>query len=156
MVVSVQAEVLQLSMDMRARIARECRVALEPFRARVVRAMLRVRRGGEGDAGGNVRVQIAVSLGPAGVVRAEARGPGIRSCAQRAIRRITAAVGERLRTEQQELLELLFLVSGAARGSPAASRGGPERGLRGRRPPSTRGANGEAERPNGRIRRAAA
>lgn len=156
MVVTVQAVGLPLSSDTRARIARECRVALEPFRARVVRATLRARRGGEGSARGNVLVQLSVSLGPAGAVRAEARGSLFRSCAETAIRRVAAAVRERLRSEQQELLELLFLVSGPVRAMPAASRVAPERGLRGRRGPSTRVANGKARRSSARLPRAAA
>lgn len=121
MLVTVQAEP-PVSRDERARMVRAVRLALEPFRPRVARATLRVRGAG---AEGKALVQAYVPLGPAGVVRVEARGRGLRACTQAAIRRIAEAVARRLTAERQALLEYLFLASGAtgeARRKGAASR----------------------------------
>lgn len=122
MVVAVRADEVSPSRKESARIARDLRCSLEPFQPRVVRATLRIRRGAEGRADGFSLVQISVPLGPSGVVRAEARGVGIRWCTETAIRRIADAVERRLMLERKQLLEFLFLVNGGAGRRPAASR----------------------------------
>lgn len=122
MVVTVRSDEGSLSREENARIAHDLRCAIEAFQPRVVRATLRIRRGAESPSGGTSLVQVSVSLGPAGVVRVEARGSGIPSCTGEAIRRVADAVAHRLTLERQRLLEYLFLVNGAAGTWPAASR----------------------------------
>lgn len=128
MVVTVRADEVSVSREEGARIARDLRRALEPFRPRVVRAILRIRGGAEVRAKGSLLVQIAVPLGPAGVVRVEARGVGIVRGTETAIRRIADAVARRLTLERQQLLEFLALVNDGVGGRPVAPRSNvPER-----------------------------
>lgn len=85
------------------------RRALEPFRPRIARATLRVRRA-PGEAG--ALVELSVPLGGGGTVRVRARGASVRSCSDAVIARAVEAISLRLRSERQELLELLLLASG--------------------------------------------
>jgi hypothetical protein len=122
MVVTVRADEVSLSREEQARIVRRLRLALETFQPRAVRATLRIRRDAEAGAHETSLVQVSVPLGPAGVVRVEARGAGVRSCTETAIRRIVDAVSRRLSLERQQLLEFLFLARGAAPGWPPVFR----------------------------------
>jgi hypothetical protein len=126
MIVTIQAAA-RVSGLVRERAALALRLALAPFRARVVRASLRMGRGKGVDAGGTWRVQVSVTLRPSGLLRVEARGTGEESCAGVAIQRAAAAVARRLRLEQQELLEFLLLASGGLRGWAVGARGASRR-----------------------------
>jgi hypothetical protein len=118
-IVRVEEEV-SLPREERAGLARGLRLALEPFRPRVARAALRIRRGGAG-VDGKWRVEVSVPLGPGGLVRVEARDVRLRSTADAAIRRAADAVARRLSLERRELLEFLFLACDGASGWPAAA-----------------------------------
>lgn len=113
MEVTVRIPAKYLSDEERSLIVRALALALAPYRPRVARAALRLRDG-EPSGAGRARVEIAVPLGPSGVVRVEGTGSCATSAARAAIRRAAAAVEKRLAAERQELLEFLLVASVAS------------------------------------------
>lgn len=138
MVVTIRTFALALSDAARTRIARALAAALAPYRPRAVRATLRLE-GARPPKHEALRAQISVPLGPAGVVRVDARAADVASAAREATRLAASAVARQLTAERGALLEFLLLAS-IAPAAPPPRRAASGHRVRGasRRPSSAR------------------
>lgn len=122
MIVTIRVDEAALAPEERAALVRALRTALEPFQPRAARATIAILRARGTAPDVRWRVQVAVPLGPAGLVRVAVRGGAVLPCAAEAIARAAASVSRRLGAERRQLLEFLFLASVPPRGRRAPRR----------------------------------